>query len=448
MKNLLTIVLLISCTLGIAQKPWTLEDCITYAKDHNIDILRQKLENKKSKEDITISKGNFLPDLNFSGSQNYNLGSSLDISTGVGQSESRSNSFRLSSSLSIFNGFRNKYQLQQSNLNFKRGEVNVEKISQEVALAITDNYLQILFNKEIVEVAKEQVLISEKEVDRLYKLYNDGFSSKNELLEIQSTHALDKKELLLAENSVKNSLIKLKELLSVDDIDNFDIQNIDNTTVVKNILPNDINNLFSDALSNNPLIKTTSIDIQINKKEVQIAKSNFYPQINFNYSLGSSYFHIQGTEDVVFNPVTETFVENGFFTQLKNNAINFIGINANIPIFNRFLNRSNFDKAKIDLEIAQLNLKNQKKELKFQVEIALNDVKVAAINKKTTEISKITQEEAFRIVQTKYTKGFLSSYEFLESKSRYIQSQSDFLKAKYEYYFKNKYLDYLIGTSK
>lgn len=445
MKSYISIVICLTVfTHTIAQQKWSLDQCISHAKEHNLDIVNQKLLNKKAEEDITIARGDRLPNLTFSGSQSYSLGSSLDVSTGIGRSESRSNSFTLSSSLTLFNGFKKKYNLQQAKLLLEKGEADKDRLTLEMSLNITDLYLEILFNKEILEVAEEQVLISEQEVQRLKSLYDQGHVSKNEYLDIQSTVALDKKEIILAQNNVSNSLIRLKELLDIEDILEFDIIPIEDFTQIQNSLQN-VEQLYQDALSNNPTILSTNLEAQINEKTIQIAQSDLYPSINFNYSFSSFYFHIQGSEDVIFNPTTGTFIENGFFTQLDNNKIHFIGLNLSVPIFNRLLTRSTIEKAQVDYEITQALLKNQSKELKNRIRIAVNDVSSALSSKNATTIAVETQEESFEIVRANYRAGNVSSYDFLESKNNHLRAQSENIRAKYEYFLKSKYLEYLIS---
>jgi len=441
MKHLLLVIILTS-NLLTAQEKWSLEDCVSHAKEHNIDIVKQQFQNNLITEDITIAKGNYFPDLNFSGSQGFSLGNSFNVSTGVGQQESKFNSFSLSSSLNLFNGFKNRYNLQKAKLNTEKGAIDLNKLGLDLSLNIANNYLQVLFNKEIVSVAKEQEAISQQEVNRLQKLFQSALKSKSDLLEMESTYALDQKELLIAKNNLENSLINLKELLDVKSIDNFDIKGIlvdefEDSTPLSNV-----NDIYSKALESNPLLKSTQLSKDINEKEIQIAKTNFYPSLNFNYSYSSNYYHLQGSTDEVFNQQTNQNENNGFLTQLENNKTHYLGFSLTVPIFNRFHTQSSVDKSKIALEITQIELDNQKKELGHKIKIAHNDVLTAKATLNATQSAVISQEEAFTIAQKKNKKGLISSYEFLESKSKYIQTQSELIKAKYDYMFKIKVLEY------
>ncbi len=434
-KYLFSILLLLSLPTVNAQKKWSLEACISYAKEHNINIVKQAIRNKILARDIKIAKGNYLPNANFNASQNFSLGNSFNVSTGVGQSESSSNSFSLSSSFAIFNGFSNKYKLQKAKLSEQKGEAEIEKIRFDLNLNITNRYLQILFNKEILKVAKEQVTISSNNFNRLQQLYKKGLTSKKELLEIEATLANDKKEVIIANNNITKGLIELREIIDVKKVENFDIQEL---SLLKN--PNLMVEISTKNIENNPIIKTLNFSYQLKKKEIQLSKVNFYPRINFNYSYSSNYFHIIGKKDEVLNQQTNQLVPNGFFTQLKNNKTHYVGISAVIPIFNRFLTTENYKKSLDELKISELDLKNNKKLLANKIEIAQNDIEQAKASLKASKIAFLAQQEAFIMIQKNYNKGNNSSYEFLESKAKLTRNKAAYIKAKYELYFKEKIL--------
>ena len=65
MKNILFCLVFFFSLLLSAQEKWSLEECIDYAREHNIEIQKQQFQNKITNEDITIAKGNYFPDANF-----------------------------------------------------------------------------------------------------------------------------------------------------------------------------------------------------------------------------------------------------------------------------------------------------------------------------------------------------------------------------------------------
>lgn len=438
---ILNIILLFSFAIS-AQNKWSLDDCISYAKTHNIDILKQESLNQSLSKDITIAKGNYYPDATFNASQGFSLGNSFNVSTGVGQLESRFNSFSLSSSVNIFNGMSYKYKLQQAKLIAEKGNIDIDRLGLDLSLEIARKYFQVLFNKEILTVAKEQEEISQQEVNRLKKLYAVALKSKSELLEMESTLAMDLKERITALNNVNNSLIELQGLLGIEEIKDFDIQPISADSIEISDPIVGFDDVFNQALTNNPLLKSTELELEIDEKNVQIAKAQFYPKVNFNYSYSSSYYHIQGREDLVFNQEMGQFVDNGFLTQLDNNRTHYLGFSLTVPIFSKFQTKSSLDKVKIRTEFNKLEWQNQKKELKNKIDMAINDVETAKASLSASLSASIAQKEAFTIAQKKYLEGYITSYEFLESKSKHIKTQADLINAKYDYFFKVKVLEY------
>ena len=423
-----------------AQKKWSLNDCITYAKEHNIIVLKQAIQSEILNSDVVIAKGNYLPNANFNGSQNFSLGNSFNVSTGVGQSESRSNSFSLSSSVLIFKGFSNRYTLQKANLNTLKAASDVDKIRFDLNLNVTNKYLQVLFQKELLKIAEEQVLISQKNFFRLKLLFDETLISKRDVLEIEATLASDTKEVIVTKNKVSTGLIELKELLGVNEIDDFDIEQLLTGKLGKK--SNSFFDITNLVIDNNPKIKSSQISVDIKKKDIQLAKINFYPSINLSYSYGSNYYHIQGRKDEVLNQQTNQLVDNGFWTQLNSNRTHFLGFSATVPIFNRFSTRENYKKSKEEVKLAEIELANDKFVLKNKIKIALNDLNTAKASLKASRIAYVTQKEAFGIVQENYNRGNITNVVFLESKSKMIRNASEFIKTKYDLLFKEKVLSY------
>ncbi len=439
-QHSISVLFLLLCISISAQKQWTLDDCINHAKENSSEVLKQKIRNEILKSDIRIAKGSFLPDANFSGSQNFSLGNSFNVSTGVGQLESSSNNFRLSSSVPIFNGFSNTYKLDRSKITLEKGQTDLDNIRFDVSLNITNKYLQVLFNKEIEKVAIEQLKISQNNLDRLQRLYENALTTKRELLEIKSTVASDKREVAVAKNNIRTSIVELTSLLDIKELTDFNVVELNDveTTLTSQ------NTITDDVINKNPVIKSSLFDIEIKKQDVKISKAVFYPKVNLNYSYSSNYFHILGRDDVVLNQETGLLEDNGFFKQLNNNRTHFISVSATIPIFNRFSTKESLKKSQEELKISEIELENQKLQLRSKIKIAINDLETSRATLESSKIALDTQKDAFEIVQEQFENGDLSNFEFLESKSKLIKNTSDFIKAKYELLFKQKIVEFYL----
>ncbi|RZK10701.1 MAG: TolC family protein, partial [Flavobacterium sp.] len=427
-------------TEAASQKRWSLAECIDYAKTNNVEIIKQQLENQIYSEDLRISKGQLLPNLNFSGAQSFSLGSSFNVSTGVGQLESSFNSFNLSSSVNLYNGLRINNNIKKNRLVVDRGLAENRIIEMDLSLKIASKYLQVLFGKEIVAVAKEQEDISSNEVEKLRKLYLANLKSSNEVLEMESTLALDYKEKIIALNTLKKSYVELQEILGLNFDATFEIETMDEVMGDLTEFSN-AQDIFNKAKETNPRIQAIGINVKIAQKDVQIFNSLLLPKVDLFYSYSTSYYHILGRDDVVFNQETQLVENNGFFKQINNNKTHFVGISATIPIFNRFSNVSDIKKGKYQVKIEQSELVEQEKVLKNLIEVTYNDFITAKEVFRSSQIAEKYQSEAFRIMQNKYNQRLSNVYEFLESKSKYIYTKSELIKSKYDYLFKHKMLE-------
>lgn len=442
MRKIVIIILLLSGWLSFGQQNWSLEDCLNHANEQNPEILLQKFRNQIAEKEVKRTKSSYLPDLNFNASQGFNLGNSFNVSTNVGQLESRFNSFSLSSSTNLFEGFSNRYKSQIANIEKEKGETDLNKIRLDLSLNIANKYLEILFNKELLQVAEKQREISNQEVLRLTELFEAAIKPKSELLAMQSTNALDNKNFIVAQNNVNIGLIELKEMIDIKDVQNFDIQNIDVGSVGNEIIFLNPSTIYDEALSSNPSLRSAQHSLDISEKNIQVAKSRFYPKINFNYSYGSNYYHLQGKEDLIFNQVTQQFEANGFFKQLNSNKTHYLGFSLTAPIFNRFATKIDVDKSKIEAEMSEVELVNEKNKLKNTIEIAHKNVLTAEATLNASKTALLAQKEAFDIAQRKYRRGFITSYEFLEEKSNYTKTEAELISAKYDYLFKVKLLEF------
>ena len=422
---------------GYAQNVMSLEKCIELAKAKNIEVVNQKYNNLKLKSEENISKGSFLPNLSFNASQNFNLGSSFNISTGVGQQESRSNNFNFTSSIVLFDGLSNINNLKLSKLKIENGELQLKSIEKALELSITNEYLQALFYKEALKITRNRLKNSMKQLNRVKILYENMSITKSELLENKSLVESDKNSISETENSLKNSLIKLKELISFEGIDNFDIQETD----IK-FSNQEMESFIHDGLDNHASVRVLESNMKISELRIKVSKAVFYPKISFDYSYGTGYYHLQGKDDLVFNNLTNKLENNGFIKQLDNNKTHFLGFSITIPVFNRFATKENYKKSKIDFNISEIYLINKKIEIINRASQAYNNVLTAKASLKSVAKILAFQEESFRVSNEKYELGISSVYDFIDSRDRLFNAQSDYVKSKYDYLFKFKILEY------
>ena len=209
---------------SFSQEIWTLESCIIRAQEENLDIKQAKLSVLSSQQQLKQSKLSLLPSLNTGAAQAYNYGRTVDpYSNEFTNVNIKTNNLSLSSSITLFNGFQNINKVKRDNYEYMAKKHDVEKVINDISLAVATDFLQVLFNKELVAVADKQLEISIQQEERISKLVSVGQLPRSALLETQSQVASEQLQLVRAKNQRDIALLGIKQLLEIESNTNFDI---------------------------------------------------------------------------------------------------------------------------------------------------------------------------------------------------------------------------------
>ena len=223
MKAPLTLILIFSIfisaqaqTEDLANKKWTLEDCVNYALENNIQVKQSENNIALAEVDKRQAIGNFIPSLNFSSVGAWNSGLTQDPATGLLINQtSQTTTGGIQSGVPIYRGFRNQNQLKRAELSILASQYQLDRIKDDVTLQVINAYLQVLFNKEAVNVAIPQVEITREQLDRTRRLVDAGSLPEGDLLDVEATLANDEQNLIITENNVNLALINLALLLTI-----------------------------------------------------------------------------------------------------------------------------------------------------------------------------------------------------------------------------------------
>ncbi|WP_417854336.1 TolC family protein [Xanthomarina gelatinilytica] len=451
-RNIVTTVLLtifISIS-GFAQdKKWGLEECVNYALENNISIKQTALDTDLADQDLISAKGNFLPNVNASASQDWNFGSFIGQDGNRVSIDSRGNSFGLNTGVILFNGFRNTSIYKQAQLGIESSELQLSILKDNISVNVVNQYLNILLNKENLKVAEEQVAITEKQVIQVSELVDSGVRPRADLFEVEAQLASDRERLTNVENSLELAKLALTQLLQISN-EGFDVEEIELSLPEVLVEHKSSNEIYDYALQNRPEIKKAELDIENSILAIDIAKSAYYPTLSFGAGLGTSYQHFQGQEDlrVVIDPNDPTnisLVENGFWQQLEDNLGYNLGFRLDIPIFNRMQTKVSVDKAKINKERIAYSLDQAKQDLRSTIEQAYTDAKAAFKQFEASQVSLNAQKEAFKNAQESYNSGVMNSFEFEQVRNRLVNAEANLINAKYNFVFTTKVLDFYLG---
>lgn len=438
MRIKVVILLAFICTLTVnaQEKKWNLRECVDYALENNISVKQNQLNVSLSEESVVSSKGNFLPNLNASTGGRLNQGGFDYVTNDRSSDTNYGGSFGISSAIMVFNGYKNLNLFKQAQLGVESSKLDLEKIQDDISLYVVNTYLNVLFAKENLSVAKVQYEISKKQIKRANAQFEAGVKPKGDLLNAQSTAAADEQSVIQFENILNLALLDLAQLLQIDP-EGFDVEtiNIENPSIV--MLYSNPNMVYEKALENRPEIENAKLGIENAELEVEIAKADFLPSVSLGAGANTSYSY--NLNDKEFH--------SPFFTQLDNFLSYSLSFNVSIPIFNRGQVKSNVRRQKINHEKSTFALESAKLQLQQTIQKAYYDAKAAAKTYESAGKSLVAQKEAFKNAQESYNLGAMTQFDFDQVRNRFVNAEGAIIRAKYDYVFKTQVLRFYYGET-
>lgn len=450
------------------EKFWTLEDCINYALEHNIQVQQNEINQQQSEQDLKASKFNTLPTLNGFASHTYNFGQTIDpFTNSFANTQVRSNNFSLSSQLILFDGFRNLNTIKRNQAQLKVAEYDLQRMKNDISLNIANAFLQVLFNQELLKNARNQLLVTQIQIDRIDKQVKAGSLPSGALKDIEAQFASEELSVVNAENQLDLSKLNLAQLLRLESTEDFEISspNMAGFEGVSQLISPSA--LYATALEKMPEIKSAEYAFYSAEKSKQLAQANYSPTLSVSGSVGSGFSgantEVVGFENERYVTTTDRTVvsqelierfrvdairrDKKFADQLDDNLNQSIGFRLNIPIFNGLSSRTSVQRAKLQMQSAELNLENAKLQLRQNIESAHNDAVAALKRYRAAEKSVSALETSFSYTEERFKVGLINSFDFNNEKNRLANSQSELLQAKYNYIFSTKVLDFYQGKA-
>ncbi len=452
-KNLILIFAFLLTSQGLIfsqQKVWSLEECVRYAIDNNIQIKQQVVQTELQKNSVDLAKLNLLPTLNGSASHNYSFGRALDQTTYqyTNHQNSQSNNIYFSGSLSLFNGLQNYNSIKKTQFDLLAGQQDLQYIKDNIALTVALDYLQILLNKELVLATDNQLQITKQQIEKTQKLVDAGSVARGNLLQIESQAAQEEVQLINLQNQLELSYLNITQLLELQTPAGFEVVVPQMSVDTNSIISGNIDEIYSVAMGNRPEIKSSELRLTSSEYSLKIARGERSPQLTMSntFSTGSSNTRqkILGYDSTSFPPVA-ILGKYPTSQQLNDNVSWGVGFTLNIPILNGWKVNKNIANSKLNIENSQYALEASKKQLYKTIQQAYTDA-VAALKKYNASIKAVaSSEESFRYTEQKFNVGMVTSVDYNVAKTTLLNAQSDLTQAKYDYIFKTKVLDFYKG---
>ena len=416
-------------------KQWTLPECIDYAIEHNISLKQRENTRRQNEVSLNTAKNSRLPDLNAGVSESLGFGRSLGMDNTYSKNNTSNTSFQISTSVPILTGNRIENTIKLNQLNLEASTADLEKARNDIRTQIAQQYIQIVYDSEILAVAKRQIGIDSLQLYRLQEMERNGKATLTEVLQQQSTMEQSRLTATQAENTYRLDLLALTQLLELPSPEGFSIvipTLPSNSGSLINVNPEII---YQEAIAVKPEVQAEQLRLKASDANILIAKSAKYPTLSFNAGLGTNYY----------KTLNGNYKQDSFSSQIKNNFSQNLGLQLNVPIFNRYATRNSIKSASIDKENQQLALDNVKKTLYKEIQQVYYNTIAAEAKYKSSLQAEVTSKDAFNLTQAKYENGKATITEFNESKNNMMKAESDLVQARYQLIYQKALIDFYRG---
>jgi len=439
-KNRLFLILVI-VFLGFrvdAQKNWTLNECIKFAIENNLQLHDAALSEQIAGQSYQKSIWNLLPGISAGSDAGMNYGRSVDPkNNGIINTSFFNNSYYIGASVDVFRGFMLQNQIRYQKFMKEAAENNRVNATDDLAFEVMNAFYNVVYQEEFLKIANEQKAISELNVKKTEVLVSTGLKSQAELLEVKANYEKDELTCIQATNNIESAWIRLKKAMNLPPYQQIKLESPNENPIAIDEMPSDISELFKEHSSRSPYIKMYENEWKASLKNVNIQKSGFFPSINLQASYNTGFYETikdSSNQTVAFN------------RQIKNNQSQFIGASLSIPIFSRNAVRFGVRQSKLMSEQAETKLNQTKQNLLYEMEQNYNDLTAAWKELQQARNQLEADKLAFQAAQKKFDQGMTNAIEFYTVKNRLASTTSQVLHSKLTLEIKKRTLDFYKGT--
>jgi outer membrane protein len=441
-----------------------LQEAVNIALKNNISVKQSQNQVLLNTLQLQQSKFNQLPNASGNISESFNFGRSLDPFTNTYIDNSVNyNQISVNTNVIIFNGYQLKNTIAQNDILLKATQFDLQAMKENISLQVVLSYLNIMNAEDQLAISKTQIAITALQIDKTDKLVKAGSLAQSNLFDLKAQLATEETTVINNQSTLDLAKLTLLQLLNDRNITDVKVDRISVPTPATSGYEASIDKVYQTAEGSQPTVKAADLRIAGADKGIEIARAGFLPIVTANANFGGNQSNRQknyiqsGTKDQNFGIVKfngtdfplivsqPNYVENGttsYFTQLGNTANYGFGVNASIPIFSRYNNKSNVTRAKIQKENANLNAQQTRLTLRQNIETAYTNLTNSAKRYDAFLVQVSALEESFRAAESRFNAGAIDFVSYSLQKTNLDKAKGNLVQAKYDFIFRTKILDY------
>lgn len=421
------LIIAVFCLLGkpgLAQESWTLEQCIEHALQQNINLKIQQNLNEKAVYNRQQSQLGLLPSVSGWGNSNFDFRRSTNQNNQITSGTTYNMNYGVSASLNLFSGFTALNNVAASRFNELAVRESSKMAENTLITSVTELFSQVLFQKNLVNIAREQLEISQYEAQRISATIAAGQLEPVVQNEIDATISGNQLQLKRAENELQLLKLKLAQLIELPENTNFNLDSEQFEMNQPSTYPFGISEVYLKASAHYPSILEREFQLEYYRKTLHISKGNMAPSLSLNGSYGSNFFSTDTLANGKQTPAGQQF----------NNYLNpSLGLSLSIPLFNGRSKYLQVKRSRIDLENAVFTLENEKKNIRREIEEALLRLENLKLEYESATDHLHFVEKSFETYREKFRLGLISTTDFMTAQNQLAVAKSDQTRAKFSW---------------
>jgi outer membrane protein len=421
---LVAVVVSAGAASGQAVQRITFDDAVSIALRQSSAIARSDNEHTLNELAVVDAKMSFLPDLRLSTSGSQELQSS-----GIGGA-SQSMNARLSTSVTVFNGFANIANLRSAQLEAEAGSMAAERTRQDVVFSVISGYLTLIEAREQALVAGDNLAAQTEREGELVVLVDHGSRPIADLYQQRASVAAARSTLVEAERSRELAEVALMQALRLDAAEEYEFVAPAVTDADRDVVL-DVATLVAQAMQQRPDLAALSARSAVAQQSVRAAGAARMPTVSLSAGYGASY---------------SSAAELGFGNQFDQSRGGSVSLSVSVPLFDGLSTGRSIERANVQVDNAQLALEDQRQQVALEVRRAVLDRTSAVARLEAADAQVEAAQRALTATEARYDAGVAALFEVTQARASFTDATSAQVRARYTLVFQDRVLDYYTGT--
>ena len=410
----------------------TYEQAVNIALRENLQIQQQKNVLNTAEAVRNQSYAGFLPDVGAFVNGQRQIGRAPDPNTArLVDATSDFLSVGGQASITVFNGLSNVNQLRQSKSLAEAQFYQINATKQQVVFDVSQQYLQVLLNQELLRIAKANLKQQEELLESVVIFVEAGTQNIADQYNQEAETSRVALTVVEAENQLAISKAQLTRTLQIDPFQEWtfaepDVEKF--ALLTENV---DLETVYNEAVRHRPDLQQQQKLIDANKFGVRVAQADFYPSLDLNYFYGSRF---SSNDTLTFDQqITQANITYGPSFSLF------------IPIFQNLRTRTQVQRQKQLLNNAKLDLEDLERNILEQLQTAAADYRAAQQRIVAATAQVKAAEKALEAEKERFRLGVGNILDLNRVNAAAVEAQANQVQANYTLIFQKTALDYFTG---